>query len=81
MLHHRWTEAVAHEAGLLAGEAATSALTQKIGSASIECRVRAKDMYQRNVSSCYLEGTGDLGDWMVENGHAVAYRCGLLGPS
>ena len=57
-----------------AGEIATMALKQRIGSASIACQVRAKDLYQRNVSSCSLQGTGDLGDWMVQNGHAVAYR-------
>ena len=58
----------------LTGQATTEALKKKIGSDSIECRVRAKDMYQRNVSTCYLKGTGDLGDWLVGNGYAVAYR-------
>jgi endonuclease YncB( thermonuclease family) len=53
---------------------ATEALKTKIGSASIQCQVRTKDIYSRNVSSCSLPGTGDLGDWMVKNGYAVAYR-------
>ena len=62
------------ESQSFAGEVATDALKKRIGSSSVSCQVKAKDLYQRNVSSCSLQGTGDIGDWMVQNGHAVAYR-------
>lgn len=63
------------ENGAIAGETAANALKQRIGSSSIACQVKTKDLYQRNVSSCNLPGTGDIGDWLVKNGYAVAYRC------
>lgn len=56
------------------GVVAAEALRKKIGSGSLQCQVKAKDLYSRNVSSCSLPGTGDIGDWLVKNGHAVAYR-------
>lgn len=56
------------------GVAATEALREKVGTGSLQCQVKAKDLYSRNVSSCSLPGTGDIGDWLVKNGHAVAYR-------
>lgn len=57
-----------------AGEVATDALREKVGDSSLACRIRAKDLYQRNVSSCTLQGTGDIGHWLVQNGYAVAYQ-------
>ena len=58
----------------LAGQTATDALKAVIGDSSIQCQVRAIDLYGRNVSACTLPGTGDISDWLVKNGHAVAYR-------
>lgn len=61
-----------------AGQNAAEALRKKIGSSSVQCKVRAKDLYGRNVSSCSLPGTGDIGDWLVSNGYAVAYRYAII---
>lgn len=63
---------------LQCGQASTQALLQRIGSSPLRCTVRNKDQYGRSVASCaILEGdtSEDLGEWMVANGHAVAYRC------
>lgn len=43
----------------------------------MRCEVRNKDQYQRSVSSCSVltpQGPEDIGDYMVSNGYAVAYR-------
>ena len=38
-------------------------------------QVRNRDQYGRGVASCNLPGAGgDLGEWLVKNGLAVAYR-------
>lgn len=48
-----------------------------IGSNPVRCEVRNKDQYGRNVSSCSVltnKGPVDIGNFMVSNGYAVAYR-------
>ena len=48
-----------------------------IGSNPVRCEVRNKDQYGRNVSSCSVltsKGPIDIGNFMVSNGYAVAYR-------
>lgn len=48
-----------------------------IGSNAVRCEVRNKDQYGRNVSSCSVltnKGPLDIGNFMVSNGYAVAYR-------
>ena len=48
-----------------------------IGSNAVRCEVRNKDQYGRNVSSCSVltnKGPMDIGNFMVSNGYAVAYR-------
>lgn len=60
-------------AGLQSGEA----LHSMIGSNPVRCEVRNKDQYGRNVSSCSVltnKGPIDIGNFMVSNGYAVAYR-------
>ena len=60
-------------AGLQSGEA----LHSMIGSNAVRCEVRNKDQYGRNVSSCSVltnKGPMDIGNFMVSNGYAVAYR-------
>jgi hypothetical protein len=57
-----------------AGEAVKEALMRKIGTSAVACDVRSKDMYGRDLSKCSLPDTGDLGQWLVSNGYAVAYR-------
>ena len=48
-----------------------------IGSNAVRCEVHNKDQYGRNVSSCSVltkKGPMDIGNFMVSNGYAVAYR-------
>ncbi|DBA90564.1 TPA: hypothetical protein ACH3X1_003806 [Trebouxia sp. C0004] len=62
-----------YSCGLQSGEA----LHSMIGSNSVRCEVRNKDQYGRNVSSCSVltnKGPVDIGNFMVSNGYAVAYR-------
>lgn len=59
--------------GLQSGDA----LHSMIGSNSVRCEVRNQDQYGRNVSSCSVltkHGPVDIGNFMVSNGYAVAYR-------
>uniref|UniRef100_A0A1D1ZRL6 TNase-like domain-containing protein n=2 Tax=Auxenochlorella protothecoides TaxID=3075 RepID=A0A1D1ZRL6_AUXPR len=62
----------------LCGQAATSALREVIGDAPVACTVKTKDMYRRSVAVCTVVRPGerplDLNAWLVEEGHAVAYR-------
>lgn len=62
----------------LCGQAATSALREVIGNAPVACTVKTKDMYRRSVAVCTVVRPGerplDLNAWLVEEGHAVAYR-------
>lgn len=67
---------------LSAGLEIKEVLSRKIGTSAVACAVKSKDMYGRDVAKCSLPGTGDLGQWLVSNGYAVAYRCAsLLGGS
>lgn len=62
-----------YSCGLQSGEA----LHSMIGSNPVRCEVRNKDQYGRNVSSCSVltnKGPVDIGNFMVSNGYAVAYR-------
>lgn len=59
------------------GQESGDALQQLIGSSSVRCEVRNTDQYGRNVSSCSVltnKGPQDIGNYMVSNGYAVAYR-------
>ena len=55
------------------GGAAASALAGKTGSQRVTCQERDRDTYGRMVAKCGVAGA-DLGEWMVLNGWAVAYR-------
>lgn len=62
-----------YSCGLQSGEA----LHSMIGSNPVRCEVRNRDQYGRNVSSCSVltnKGPIDIGNFMVSNGYAVAYR-------
>ena len=61
------------------GQRSTDALRGMIGQASVRCDQRDVDQYNRVVAVCWLQGGEgstevDLNQWMVRNGHAVAYR-------
>ena len=56
------------------GREATSALVKKINGKETVCKVRsALDRYKRYIGVCFSGGI-NLNQWMVRNGHAVAYR-------
>lgn len=59
------------------GERSQQALQARVGSSPVRCEVKTKDQYGRNVAACsVLSGrtSEDMGQWLVANGHAVAYR-------
>jgi endonuclease YncB( thermonuclease family) len=58
------------------GLTSASALTAKLEGKAVECSVKNKDQYGRNVAACRV-GSEDIGAWLVQNGHAVAYKCAL----
>lgn len=55
------------------GVVATEALRAKIGENSVFCEQMEEDYYDRIIGTCYL-GELDLNGWMVQQGHALAYR-------
>lgn len=55
------------------GKVAAFALADKIGASPIRCKRLDTDRYKRIIAICYL-GSLDLNEWMVNEGHAVAYR-------
>jgi len=54
-------------------QAATSALTDKIGAHIVECEPKDLDIYNPIVSVCFVAGE-DINAWMVAKGWALAYR-------
>ena len=56
------------------GIIATEALVKKINKNKVRCRVQDRlDRYKRYIGVCFVEEI-NLNQWMVRNGHAVAYR-------
>lgn len=55
------------------GQAAALALADKIGRRSVRCEQKDVDRYKRIVAVC-RSGEKDLNAWLVQQGHAVAYR-------
>lgn len=55
------------------GANAANALDQWIGTASVTCRIDGTDRYKRLLGTCEVRGD-NMQAWMVENGHAIAYR-------
>ena len=55
------------------GEDATRALAGMIGGRAVTCQELDRDRYGRMVVRCAVAGA-DLGEWLVVNGWAVAYR-------
>ncbi|WP_374273868.1 thermonuclease family protein [Brevundimonas sp.] len=59
--------------GAPCGREASRALMALADNRRVECADRGRDRYDRVLAHCRIDGR-DLGGWMVENGHAVAYR-------
>ena len=55
------------------GQKAALALSDKIGTRTVNCRARATDRYRRIVAVCSAAGD-NLNAWMVSEGWALAYR-------
>jgi endonuclease YncB( thermonuclease family) len=55
------------------GQQAALALADRIGTATVRCTKKDIDRYNRIVAVCRV-GDIDLGDWLVSQGHAVAFR-------
>lgn len=58
----------------LCGKAATKALQARIGAGTLRCTISSQDRYGRALGTCYAADGADLQAWLVENGHALAYR-------
>ena len=55
------------------GEVSKENLEAKIDGSKIKCISSGKDRYNRYLAKCFKNRT-NLNQWMVRNGHAVAYR-------
>lgn len=55
------------------GVEASRALDEFVGRATVTCERKQTDRYGRMVARCRARGV-DLGEWLVRNGHGVAYR-------
>ena len=56
------------------GVVSTEALIKRINKNKVRCKVRDRlDRYKRYIGVCFVEAI-NLNQWMVRNGHAVAYR-------
>ncbi len=53
------------------GRAAKARLTTLLKGGNVNCTVRDKDRFGRNVAVCSAEGVPDLGDAMVRQGYAI----------
>jgi len=55
------------------GKVSKEKLISKIKGSEIKCIFTTKDRYKRYIATCY-KGKINLNQWMVRNGHAIAYR-------
>lgn len=55
------------------GKVSTAALRNMIGDAHVTCKTMGKDRYKRHLAICFANNI-NLNQWMVMNGHAMAYR-------
>ncbi len=55
------------------GKTSKEKLNNKINGSKIKCLISSKDRYQRFIATCF-KGKLNLNQWMVRNGHAIAYR-------
>ena len=55
------------------GKASKKNLDGKINGSKIKCVSSSKDRYERYLATCFKDDV-NLNQWMVRNGHAVAYK-------
>ena len=56
------------------GQAAAEALKMRIGSKVVRCKGEERGRYGRLIAVCFDADGTDLNGWLVEQGHALAYR-------
>lgn len=56
------------------GKDATKALKVRIGSDSVTCKGEGRGRYGRLLGFCAFADGSDLNEWVVLQGHALAYR-------
>jgi endonuclease YncB( thermonuclease family) len=60
------------------GMKSAQALKREIGGRPVACSLHGRDLYGRGIGVCSVESKPgvitDLNSWMVDKGHAVAYR-------
>ena len=62
---------------VLCGERSAQALTGFIGESEVSCEGSERDKYGRITAECFIDRDGkkiNLNAWLVEEGHAMAYR-------
>jgi len=57
----------------LCGSRAAIALEDFLNEKTVKCRWATKDRINRTVATCWADGQ-DVGDWLVRNGWAMAFR-------
>lgn len=55
------------------GTIAANALDRFIAQSPVTCEIEGKDRYSRLLGTCSVRGV-DIQEWLVMNGHAMAYR-------
>ncbi|MFD2140248.1 thermonuclease family protein [Ancylobacter oerskovii] len=55
------------------GQLAALALADFVGLATVACEPTGRDRYKRVIATCEARGV-DVGQWMVEQGRAMAFR-------
>ena len=55
------------------GQVAANALDDLIGSQTVACAEQGRDQYKRVLAVCRIAGV-ELNRWLVQQGHAMAYR-------
>jgi len=58
----------------LCGQEASKTLREYVGSADLRCERLDTDRYGRMVAKCFKPNGTDIGEWMVNNGWALAYQ-------
>jgi len=61
-----------HGATYACGHTARTALAEKIAGQDVRCEAHGTDRYRRRLAYCFI-GDLDLNEWMVREGHALAY--------
>ena len=55
------------------GRVSKEKLIIKINNSEVKCISTSKDRYKRYIATCFKEKI-NINQWMVRNGHAIAYR-------